>query len=330
MESGNEDRSVEEGLEKFVRDSIESSNNSLLSSIERLIDSKLSCDKSSHGKDFDFKRKGNEKQYEVNTSIDKKLSRAQKAISAAEQNPGNLSYLKRAFEEVDGARSQLSYRNKLIKLADMSDSGWAVVAEYESHQLASDSEDEKRILKAEARASRKLKQSRNKRSAIRKFQDFNQPASQSQSFPSDVRSRQGNRRPGVCYNCGKPGHWRQDCYVQRDNKNSAPTVIKDTSKISKCAAFIVPLNHNTTSVKKPITLTPVGRLKSCINKWNTTDAINYIIDVIQNGYKLPFVHIPPSCSLLNNASSRNHSDFVSAEIHKLLELGCISCVNYVS
>ena len=75
---------------------------------------------------------------------------------------------------MDDARGQIRQRNKLIKLADMSESGWAVVAEYEAHQLASDSDDEKRIQKAEARANRKAKESRVKRSAKRRT-DFGRP-----------------------------------------------------------------------------------------------------------------------------------------------------------
>ena len=47
--------------------------------------------------------------------------------------------LKRAWELVDSALDTLSHRNKMVKLADLSEVGWAVVDEYESHQLASDS-----------------------------------------------------------------------------------------------------------------------------------------------------------------------------------------------
>ena len=54
-----------------------------------------------------------------------------------------------ALDEIDSARGELVHRNKLIKLADMSEAGWAAVSEYETHQLADDSEDEKRIIKAD-------------------------------------------------------------------------------------------------------------------------------------------------------------------------------------
>ena len=46
-------------------------------------------------------------------------------------------------------------RQKLIKIADKNRNGWLVVQEYESDDLASDSEDEKKIRKAKAAAEKK-------------------------------------------------------------------------------------------------------------------------------------------------------------------------------
>lgn len=48
-------------------------------------------------------------------------------------------------------------RQKLIKLADRSDHGWSVVAVYTTDELAEDSYDEKRILKAEHKAAKRKK-----------------------------------------------------------------------------------------------------------------------------------------------------------------------------
>ena len=46
----------------------------------------------------------------------------------------------------------------MIKIADKSRDGWQVVAEYESDELTSGSEDEKRLKKARETASRKRRQ----------------------------------------------------------------------------------------------------------------------------------------------------------------------------
>ena len=46
----------------------------------------------------------------------------------------------------------LSERQKLIKIAYRSEFGWAVVAEYTADELAEDSDDKKRLEKAEKAA----------------------------------------------------------------------------------------------------------------------------------------------------------------------------------
>ena len=50
---------------------------------------------------------------------------------------------------------RLNSRQKLIRLVDSSEAGWRAVDEYVKNPLASDSEDEKKISKAQTRAERK-------------------------------------------------------------------------------------------------------------------------------------------------------------------------------
>jgi hypothetical protein len=57
----------------------------------------------------------------------------------------------------------LKRRQKLVLLADTSDLGRKMVKEYETNSIASDSDDERRIFKAEARASRKAKADKTKK-----------------------------------------------------------------------------------------------------------------------------------------------------------------------
>ncbi|KAH3730141.1 hypothetical protein DPMN_056122 [Dreissena polymorpha] len=45
----------------------------------------------------------------------------------------------------------MSHRQELIKRADSTDSGWCVVQEYEAQPLADDSEDEKKINRAQVK-----------------------------------------------------------------------------------------------------------------------------------------------------------------------------------
>ena len=55
-------------------------------------------------------------------------------------------------------KQRIRKQQKLIKIADKSRNGWQVVAKYESDELVSGSEDEKRLKKAREAASRKRRQ----------------------------------------------------------------------------------------------------------------------------------------------------------------------------
>ena len=57
-------------------------------------------------------------------------------------------------------RQLIKKRQKLIKLADRSKDGWLVVQEYESGEVPSNSEDEKKIRKAKLSAEKKRKESK--------------------------------------------------------------------------------------------------------------------------------------------------------------------------
>lgn len=50
------------------------------------------------------------------------------------------------------------------------------------------------------------------------------------------------------------------------------------------------------------------------------------IDVIENGYKIPFLHIPDRIVLDNNKSARDNTTFVTEEIETNINKGCVSLV----
>ena len=64
-------------------------------------------------------------------------------------------------------RQLIADRQKMLKLADWSKYGWLVVKEYEEDGLADDSEDEKRIEKAEWVVESRM-QAKRRKEAVRK------------------------------------------------------------------------------------------------------------------------------------------------------------------
>ena len=67
--------------------------------------------------------------------------------------------------ELENAKTLLNKRNKAIRFADKSPADWTAVEEYESDELADDSEDEKKLRSAERRTLSKLRVRKQNRSA---------------------------------------------------------------------------------------------------------------------------------------------------------------------
>ena len=95
-----------------------------------------------------LKYRGNQKQFELNAAIDSILESIESETQQSQPSNDRIRSLAK------DARELLRKRQKLIKSRD----GWQVVAEYESDELASGSEDEKRLKKARETASRKRRQ----------------------------------------------------------------------------------------------------------------------------------------------------------------------------
>ena len=70
----------------------------------------------------------------------------------------NISFLEskgtvsRVTKKIQKLVEEVDNQNKLLKLADMSQAGWPAVREYLFNDLASDSEDKKRVRTAKIRA----------------------------------------------------------------------------------------------------------------------------------------------------------------------------------
>ncbi|XP_052256625.1 uncharacterized protein LOC127861933 [Dreissena polymorpha] len=187
-------------IEERIKDAVKSNNDALLSSISGMINKISGKSQCSFLDVPKFKRKSNEEQYKNNAKILENIDIASTAIDS-----NNTQSAKEALIEAEKALRQ---RQKLILMADTSELGWRVVNEYTTNPIASDSEDEKRIQKAEARAIRKAKSDKGKK-PLRNW-PYRRPEG-STVHGASAQTGFVRSRTGLCFMCGKPGHWKNEC-----------------------------------------------------------------------------------------------------------------------
>ena len=169
-----------------------------------------------------FKYKGNENQHNFNSVILEDLERI-----AENLEDGIVSGTKRDVAE---AISKIKERNKMLVLAETSPGGWDTVKEYMGGNLADDSEDEKRMRAAESRALAKRKRERptastrtaSSREDIFRFAEYPPiPPEKKRSFNRQQLQPQPQlRQSDVCYQCGKTGHWKRNCWSRQEKKET--------------------------------------------------------------------------------------------------------------
>ena len=162
-----------------------------------------------------------------------------------------------------------------------------------------------------------------------------------------------------CHFCGQPGHWKAACpglfshstlsfnqrkciSQQKDSKfyQKKPKNHEESSQVkynnlrsdfhtnnSDCLITRVVLGntscgsdnesyHHEQDSKNAFVK---GSLRSNLEYWKEIGASDFMLDVIENGYKLPFRTIPDKAELKNNKSARENAQFVSDSIKELLE-----------
>ena len=70
-----------------------------------------------------------------------------------------------------------------------------------------------------------------------------------------------------------------------------------------------------------------GRLAERLAFWQHMGASDFLLEVIGKGYALPFVIEPEAAVFKNNQTVKNHPDFVTSEILRLLDQGCVKEVS---
>ena len=137
---------------------------------------------------YTCKRKGNQQQLDHAVQVLDKFDEASDALKAKSYDKVKAA--------LDSGTEVVSKRIKVIKMADKSEFGWSTVNEYLSDELASNSDDEKRMYRAERRAERKTKDKRRRfRPADRKESASSTSTTfSSRSGPSYSASGHPNRR----------------------------------------------------------------------------------------------------------------------------------------
>ena len=172
--------------------------------------------------EYSFKKKGNQIQFQFNSALEASLQVAKKELAKLEltEGQGNAA-LKRASESLEEGITAISDRQKKIKLADRSDYGWEMVSAYEKDELAENSDDERKIEKAEKAAEKAV-------TKRKRFRRDDRSISRGRGRSMGVRNQEGapghsaeateargtdvsERRIGPCFNCAGWGHLRRNC-----------------------------------------------------------------------------------------------------------------------
>ena len=66
-----------------------------------------------------------------------------------------------------------------------------------------------------------------------------------------------------------------------------------------------------------------GRLKLCIPFWRALGTLQFVLNVISQGYKIPFFELPTPFFKANNATALSNSSFVSKAVNELLHANLV-------
>jgi hypothetical protein len=157
---------------------------------------------------------GNQQQHDFIEDVQHNLNAADSAIRAKKLEP--------ALEFIAQGNLLLDKRKKLVKYANST--SWMAANEYAGPELADDSDDEKKMRRCENAADRKMRAKGNRargRGSSRyggNYQRDQNGSSERQYFQRNrgFNERRGGRS-GACHECGRFGHWANECRNRRSS-----------------------------------------------------------------------------------------------------------------
>ena len=137
--------------------------------------------------------------------------------------------IKKATNALLEGNEILLERNKHLIIADKSEGGWATVEEYVQRDIADDSDDDRRLRKAES-AVMKKRELKLKKKAFKPWKQNNysfRGPTTTENKPSGGAptytpyNSQFRRERRICFGCHQIGHLRKDCTATTDASGQA-------------------------------------------------------------------------------------------------------------
>ena len=109
--------------------------------------------------------------------------------------------------------------------------------------------------------------------------------------------------------------------------NNRELVATDCEEDSYCSGELDCVEFNLVEVELACAIPVKGRLRERLDFWKSIGASRWVLDVLSDGYSLPFISLPQRAFFQNHHSVAENEDFVSHEVSKLLVSGAIAEVS---
>lgn len=160
-----------------------------------------------------------------------------------------------------------------------------------------------------------------------------------------VQTRAPQAKPGSCFACNKLGHWRAQCPYTAKSTTGQWLATSDPEHFQGVVNSIVSNNSsdisddlsNSDHPHKAIEIRSLlnyefpsvcGCLSLCYDQWVKLGASGFILSIVPDDYKIPWVTLPPPKVCHNNLSAVTHSHFVLEAISDLLRIKRVKILDH--